>query len=202
MQETDNDLFDDDISGEDIQLHQGSEEAPENGTSQACSMENGKEKPGCSTSQQFALPQTPPSAPKHKKARTLQQADIVQKHLKEASEVLVDLRGRQQPRPREVASDDACTLYGQLLAAKLKKISTRNRINLQRKLDDLVYEAELNEVECSPVSSQISSSPNWTLSPISPDVVEDTVSTVSTFYVAASDLLKLSSSNDDDNNTI
>lgn len=199
FQERCNELFQDDhdISSEEIELlnldkeNNVGLEASENEKLASSHMESVREK---RTFAQSPLAQTPPSASTNKKARTIRQEDVVNKHLRHATEVLGSLRGKQQSRQ---VDPDTCTLYGQLLAAKLRKLSKRNRIILQNKIDNLVYEAELNELEYSPSPpcSQVSGSPNCTLSSISPNVAEETMST---YYVSASDLLQLTTNNDDD----
>jgi hypothetical protein len=42
---------------------------------------------------------------------------------------------------------DQPALYGQLLAAKLRRLKPRSQIILQNKIDNLVFEAELNEID-------------------------------------------------------
>lgn len=70
----------------------------------------------------------------------------VTKHLKQASAALEALsRSRAQSNQQQL--EDAPALYGQLLAEKLRRLPKRNRIVLQNKIDNLVFEAELEVVD-------------------------------------------------------
>lgn len=68
----------------------------------------------------------------------------VRKHLKKASDALATLNTSTKSQIQ-----DAPALYGQLLVAKLRKLSHRSQIVLQNKIDNLIFEAELNEVDNS-----------------------------------------------------
>ncbi len=65
-------------------------------------------------------------------------------------------------------NDDAPALYGKLLAQKLRKLPSRARLILQNKIDNLVFEAELNHAgSSSAYVSPPASRYSWQASPIS-----------------------------------
>ena len=91
----------------------------------------------------FVLPQSAPGN-KRKVGPNPVEANLA-KHLKQASDALTTLTTKSQTKTLQ----DAPALYGQLLAAKLRSLSQRTQLILQNKIDNLVFEAELNEIDSS-----------------------------------------------------
>lgn len=89
----------------------------------------------------FTLSHSRPTS-KRKDAPT--KSDInISKHLKQAGDALSSLvSSKYKSKPQ-----DSQELYGQLLAQKLKRLSHRTQIILQNKIDNLVFEAELKEID-------------------------------------------------------
>jgi hypothetical protein len=87
----------------------------------------------------FALPQRTVG---NKRKIGLIEANV-SKHLKQASDALTTLTNKSQSQKLQ----DQPALYGQLLATKLRRLKPRNKIILQNKIDNLVFEAELSEID-------------------------------------------------------
>lgn len=102
-----------------------------------------------------------PQVTKRKRViNTGDQEDLVSRQLRAAGTALENLTSKAtQP-----SAPDAPALFGQLLAEKLRRLSLRTRLVLQNKIDNLVFEAELNEIlnptNSYTISNTPSSSPN------------------------------------------
>jgi hypothetical protein len=87
----------------------------------------------------FALPQRTVG---NKRKIGLIEANV-SKHLKQTSDALKTLTNKSQSQKLQ----DQPALYGQLLATKLRRLKPRSKIILQNKIDNLVFEAELSEID-------------------------------------------------------
>lgn len=122
----------------------------------------------------------------------------VNKHLKQATNALKTLAAPQVQPPQ-----DSFALYGQLLADKLRRLSKKNQIILQNKIDNLVFQTEFSEIENESTSSTSksnlfsslsyvpSSSPLISQENIDPNINLQSINT-SVYYSSASDILDIS----------
>lgn len=92
------------------------------------------------TDKNFTFP-TRASAKRHRSISP-DEANI-NKHLKQASDALKTFAAKSQSQTLH----DAPALYGNLLATKLRQMKPRTQIILQNKIDNLVFEAQLSELD-------------------------------------------------------
>ncbi|KAL4104342.1 hypothetical protein QTP88_019643 [Uroleucon formosanum] len=88
----------------------------------------------------FSVPQSPLMK---RKQRSVDNSQFVSKHLKQASDVLQSL----VKKPNSQQNKDGPDLYAQLLAEKLRQLSPRNRLLLEHKIDNMVFEALIQEMD-------------------------------------------------------
>ncbi|XP_048526258.1 uncharacterized protein LOC125505786 [Dendroctonus ponderosae] len=67
----------------------------------------------------------------------------INKHLKLASDALATFAAKSQPQ----IVQDSPALYGKLLAMKLRQLKPRTQIVLQNEIDNLVFQAQLSEID-------------------------------------------------------
>lgn len=72
--------------------------------------------------------------------------DEIQKRMKQAADVLQILQNL--PLHQEEKKDE-CELYSQLLASKLRNLSAKTRIIVTNKIDNMIFEAEMQEMSSS-----------------------------------------------------
>lgn len=85
-----------------------------------------------------------------------------------------------------------CTLYGQLVASKLEKLPKRSRVILMNQIDNLIFQAELQEIDNNQRPSSQSTFTDQTspsCSVLSP--VPSEPRSIVDYYCEASDLLNL-----------
>nr|XP_022907617.1 uncharacterized protein LOC111419095 [Onthophagus taurus] len=97
--------------------------------------------------------QSPNTTPKTKRLKTTPMStDAIETHLLEAVNVMKHVSNKQEK--------DGCSLYGELLASKLRGLDEYNRIILMNKIDNLVFETTMSinpdRVFNSPTPSQLS----------------------------------------------
>lgn len=103
------------------------------------------------------------ASPVNKRKLRPNQAELsVKDHLKQATHALSTLTSKRQSQTLQ----DRPALYGQLLATKLRRLSRRTQVILQHKIDNLVFEAELSELDC--LNDTTGSSVGKFISPVSP----------------------------------
>lgn len=93
----------------------------------------------------FSVPQTPTMKRKQKSHQSVD-SQLVSKHLKQASDVLQSLVTKPNLQQNQKV-EDGPALYGQLLAEKLRQLSPRNRLLVEHKIDNLVFEAQLQQFD-------------------------------------------------------
>jgi len=90
----------------------------------------------------FSVPQTPTMKRKQRNV----DSQLVSKHLKQASDVLQSLVKKPNV-PQNQKVTDGPELFAQLLAEKLRQLSPRTRLLLEHKIDNLVFEALIQEMD-------------------------------------------------------
>lgn len=93
----------------------------------------------------FSVP-TSPTMKRKQKIHQSVDSQLLSKHLKQASDVLQSLVKKPNLQQNQKV-DDGPALYGQLLADKLRQLSPRNRLLLENKIDNLVFEAQFQELD-------------------------------------------------------
>lgn len=68
----------------------------------------------------------------------------IEKNMKKAYDALETISQNSKQRKQE--QEDECALYGQLIASKLRKLSNLSRLTLINKIDNLIFQAQLNEL--------------------------------------------------------
>ncbi|KAL4119781.1 hypothetical protein QTP88_012553 [Uroleucon formosanum] len=92
----------------------------------------------------FSVPQSPTM--KRKLQKSVDTSQLVTKHLKHASDVLQSLVKKPNSQQNKNVADGP-ELYEQLLAEKLRQLSPRNRLLLEHKIDNMVFEALIQEMD-------------------------------------------------------
>lgn len=92
----------------------------------------------------FSVPQSPTM--KRKLQKSVDTSQLVTKHLKQASDVLQSLVKKPNSQQNKNVADGP-ELYAQLLAEKLRQLSPRNRLLLEHKIDNMVFEALIQEMD-------------------------------------------------------
>lgn len=108
--------------------------------------------------------QSPPSCNLKRKSAAIVTNNEIQRKVKHACPALAEM---SQCHHKHGA--DECSLYGALLAIRLRSLQKRTRKILINKIDNLVFEAEMGEMDNVPISS----SQTWSYVISSPSNVAD-----------------------------
>lgn len=126
--------------------------------------------------------------------------------MKKAYDALENISQNAKLRKQEQL--DECALYGQLVASKLRNLSTVGRLTLINKIDNLFFQAQLNELcNASPTTNTNNSSnrnvaaydqlqypycnPPSVESAASTSAIDDSSNSVVEYYSQATNMLSL-----------